>query len=180
MTAALVTGLLAGYGIAVPVGAVATYLVALTARTSLKTGANATLGVAAADGLHALIAVIGGSTLIPLIEPVMVPLRCVSAAVLVASAVRGGVTAIRRYRGQRAATPADETPVSPVRAYFGLLGMTMLNPSRWSVSPRWCSAAGARRISAASSSPCSCSPPSPRRPVGSFCSRAAEPSWAGS
>ncbi|MGV9573326.1 hypothetical protein ACWDRX_29400, partial [Streptomyces nigra] len=36
VTAALVAGLLAGYGIAVPVGAVATYLVSLTARTSLR------------------------------------------------------------------------------------------------------------------------------------------------
>lgn len=38
VTAALVAGLLAGYGIAVPVGAVATYLVSLTARTSLQIG----------------------------------------------------------------------------------------------------------------------------------------------
>ena len=34
MTAALVAGLLAGYGIAVPVGAVVTCLVSLTARTA--------------------------------------------------------------------------------------------------------------------------------------------------
>ncbi|MGW2900881.1 hypothetical protein ACWDAO_41550, partial [Streptomyces sp. NPDC001212] len=37
VSAALVAGLLAGYGIAVPVGAVATHLVTLTARTSLRT-----------------------------------------------------------------------------------------------------------------------------------------------
>jgi arginine exporter protein ArgO len=36
--AALVARLLAGYGIAMPVGAVAAYLVALTAQTSLRTG----------------------------------------------------------------------------------------------------------------------------------------------
>jgi hypothetical protein len=34
--AALVAGVFAGYGIAMPVGAVATYLVALTARTRLR------------------------------------------------------------------------------------------------------------------------------------------------
>ncbi len=65
MTAALVAGLLAGYGIAMPVGAIATYLVALTARTSLKLGAFAALGVATADGLYALIATVGGSALAP-------------------------------------------------------------------------------------------------------------------
>ena len=43
MIVALVAGLLAGYGIAIPVGAVATYLLTLTARTSLKVGACAAL-----------------------------------------------------------------------------------------------------------------------------------------
>jgi hypothetical protein len=52
--AALIAGLVAGYGIAMPVGAVATYLVALTARSSLKVGVFAALGVASADSLYAL------------------------------------------------------------------------------------------------------------------------------
>lgn len=64
VSGALVAGLLAGYGIAVPVGAVATYLVALTARTSLVTGVCAGLGVAAADGMYALVAEIGGAALL--------------------------------------------------------------------------------------------------------------------
>ena len=63
MAADLVAGLLAGYRIAMPVGAVAAYLVALTARTSLRTGVLAALGVATADGVDALIAVWGGAAL---------------------------------------------------------------------------------------------------------------------
>lgn len=128
VSAALLAGLLAGYGIAVPVGAVATYLVALTARTSLKTGACAALGVATADGLYALIAAIGGSALTPVIEPVLLPLRWASALVLVALAVRSGARAIARYRGRQTATLTDEAPISPARAYFALLGITMMNP----------------------------------------------------
>ena len=46
--AALLAGLLAGYGIAMPVGAVAAFLVALTARTSLRIGVLALRGGAAA------------------------------------------------------------------------------------------------------------------------------------
>ncbi|POX41247.1 lysine transporter LysE, partial [Streptomyces sp. Ru72] len=69
MTAALVAGLVAGYGIAVPVGAVGTYLVSLTARTSLRTGACAALGVATADGLYALVATAGGSALAASLQP---------------------------------------------------------------------------------------------------------------
>ncbi|MFG2355117.1 LysE family transporter [Streptomyces sp. NPDC048521] len=128
MSAALVAGLLAGYGIAVPVGAVATYLVALTARTSLKTGAFAALGVATADGLYALIAVIGGSALARAIEPVMHPLRGAAAVVLIALAVHGAVTAIIRHRRPQTATGTEEAPVGPARAYVGLWGITMMNP----------------------------------------------------
>lgn len=126
--AALVAGLLAGYGIAMPVGAVAAYLVALTARTSLRIGVFAALGIATADGFYALIAVFGGSALGPAIRPIVVPLRWASALVLVVLAVRGTVTAIGRYREHRISTSIDETPVSPARAYTGLLAITLMNP----------------------------------------------------
>ncbi|MGW7054325.1 LysE family transporter [Streptomyces sp. NPDC054887] len=129
MIAALVAGLLAGYGIAMPVGAVAAYLVSLTARTSLRIGACAALGVATADGLYALIAAVGGSTLSPVIQPVVVPLRWVSACVLVALAVRGGVRELGRYRERRTATRDDDGQVGAARAYLGLLGMTLMNPT---------------------------------------------------
>jgi len=125
VTAALVAGLVAGYGIAIPVGAVGTYLMALTARTSLRIGTAAALGVATADGLYALISTLGGSALAPLIQPVTGPLRWVSAAVLVALAIRGAVKALGSYR--RPAT-VDRDLADPVRAYAALLGITLLNP----------------------------------------------------
>ena len=129
MTAALVAGLIAGYGIAVPVGAVGTYLVSLTARTSLRTGACAALGVATADGLYALVATAGGSALAAALQPVLVPLRWAAALVLAALAVHGGVRAVRRYRSSQAAATADAVPPGPARAYLGLLGVTLLNPT---------------------------------------------------
>lgn len=129
MIAALVAGLLAGYGIAMPVGAVATYLVALTARTSLKIGAFAALGVATADGLYALIATVGGSALAPLIQPITVPLKWISALVLLGLAARGATTAITQYRRLQGSNRSARTPITPARAYVGLLGMTMLNPT---------------------------------------------------
>ncbi|MET8245154.1 LysE family transporter [Streptomyces sp. NPDC005202] len=129
MTAALVAGLLAGYGIAVPVGAVATYLVSLTARTSPRTGLCAALGVATADGLYALLATLGGSALAAALRPVLLPLRWVSALVLATLALRGAVTALRQYREHRLAIRPDPAPPSPARAYLGLLGITLLNPT---------------------------------------------------
>ncbi|GHE46866.1 lysine transporter LysE [Streptosporangium violaceochromogenes] len=128
MTAALVAGLLAGYGVAVPVGAIAAYLVALTARTSLKVGASAALGVATADGVYALVAALGGAALAHVVQPFMLPLRWASAFVLIGLAVRTGVTAVSRYRGRRMTTRTGEAPLSASRAYIGLLGITMMNP----------------------------------------------------
>jgi arginine exporter protein ArgO len=129
MTAALVAGLLAGYGIAVPVGAVGTYLVSLTARTSLRTGVCAALGVATADGLYALAATLGGTALAAALRPVLGPLRWVCVLVLLGLAVRGAVTAVREYRGHRLATRKAPAPPSPARAYMVLLGITLLNPT---------------------------------------------------
>ncbi|MFF4559908.1 LysE family transporter [Streptomyces sp. NPDC001435] len=129
MTTALVAGLLAGYGIAVPVGAVATYLVSLTARTSLRTGACAALGVASADGLYALAATVGGTALAGALRPVLGPLRWASALVLAALAVRGAVSALRHCREHRLTSRPDRPVPGPGRAYLGLLGITLLNPT---------------------------------------------------
>jgi arginine exporter protein ArgO len=129
VTAALVAGLLAGYGVALPVGAVGTYLVVLTARTSLRVGAAAALGVATADGLYALAAVLGGTALATGLEPIAGPLRIVSGLVLVAIAARTAIGALR----QRSATgPLAGAPVrvpSAGRTYASLVGITALNPT---------------------------------------------------
>lgn len=129
MTAALLAGLLAGYGIAVPVGAVGTYLVSLTARTTLRTGVCAALGVATADGLYALAAALGGSALASALRPALVPMRWVCVLVLLAPAAWGAAGAVRRYRGLRLAARPVAAPPSAARAYLSLLGITLLNPT---------------------------------------------------
>ncbi|MET9721783.1 LysE/ArgO family amino acid transporter [Streptomyces zaomyceticus] len=128
MTAVVVAGLLAGYGIAIPVGAVGAYLVAVTARAGWRTGAGAALGVATADGVYALLAVAGGSALVPLLAPVMDPLRWASAVVLVGLAVRAAYVALSAYRTGGLASRDDGTALTPGRAYLTFLGITILNP----------------------------------------------------
>jgi arginine exporter protein ArgO len=127
MTGALLAGLLAGYGIAMPVGAVGSYLVSLTARTSARVGAAGALGVASADGVYALIAVIGGAALTGLISRVAGPLRLVSAIVLLVLAARIAWTAIRDHRSGMPAATADGA-MTASRVYLSLLGITLLNP----------------------------------------------------
>lgn len=125
---ALVAGLLAGYGVAIPMGPIGVLIVGLTARTSLRVGAGAALGVAAADGLYALLAVLGGGALAGLIEPVATPLRWLAALVLAVLAVRTSLAAVRHYRDPVAAPRAGPGLGTPVRAFLGLLGLTALNP----------------------------------------------------
>jgi arginine exporter protein ArgO len=128
MRDALVSGLLAGYGVAIPVGAIAVLIIGLSARTSLRVGTGAALGVATADGIYAAVAVIAGTAIAGLIRPVATPMRIVAAVVLLLIAARTAVTAWRHYRdpARRVSTPALRT--AP-RAFAGLLGLTLLNPT---------------------------------------------------
>jgi arginine exporter protein ArgO len=128
VSGALVAGVLAGYGVAIPVGAIAALIMGLTARTSLRVGAAAAMGVATADGVFATAAVLGGAALARLVVPVATPLRWIAAAVLIALAARTAVTALRHHRDPAAARPSTGL-TTPARAYFGLLGLTLLNPA---------------------------------------------------
>ena len=105
MTGAFLAGVIAGYGVAVPVGAIAVLIAGLTARTSLRVGAAAGLGAATADGVYALIAVLGGAALAAAITPIATPLRWVAAGVLVLLAAHTARSALRGRKGA-AADPA--------------------------------------------------------------------------
>jgi arginine exporter protein ArgO len=123
----LVAGLLAGYGVAVPVGAIAPLLIGLAARSPLRSGVAAALGVATVDGAYALAAVLGGSALARAIQPIATPTRWVAAAVLIVLAIRTAVLAIRRHRIP--AARSMDRPVTAGRAYLMLVGLTALNPT---------------------------------------------------
>nr|MDT0659610.1 LysE family transporter [Micromonospora sp. DSM 115978] len=127
-TTAFLAGLIAGYGVAIPVGAIAILVMGLAARTSLRVGSAAALGVATADGLYAVLAVAGGAALAGEVEPIAGPLRWIAAVVLLGLAAWTAGTAWRRYGRPagpaRAATGLDR----PGRAFLGLTALTLLNP----------------------------------------------------
>jgi threonine/homoserine/homoserine lactone efflux protein len=123
LSGALLSGLLAGYGVAIPIGAIAPLLIGIAARSPLRTGIAAALGVATVDGGYALAAVLGGSALGRAIAPVATPTRWVAAAVLIVLAVRTALVAVRRTEA------AAVAPVTARRAYLVLVGLTALNPT---------------------------------------------------
>jgi arginine exporter protein ArgO len=125
MSAAFLSGVVAGYGVAVPVGAIGILIAGLSARTSLRVGAAAGLGAATADGIYALIAVVGGAAVAGVVAPIATPLRWAAAAVLLGMAVMTAWGALRK----RTAAARPERPATALRAYAGILGLTLLNPA---------------------------------------------------
>ncbi len=125
MITALLAGLVAGYGIALPVGAVAAYLITLGAAHGFRTAAAGGLGAATVDTAYALLAVVLGAVLAPVIMAVQTPLRWLSALVLVGVAVRMIIS------GLRAGPLGDQPPdaPSPRRAYVTVLAITAVNPA---------------------------------------------------
>ncbi|MEH0932920.1 LysE family transporter [Micromonospora sp. CPCC 205558] len=129
MTGAFLAGLVAGYGVAIPVGAIAILILGLSARTSFRVGAAAALAVATADGLYAAVAVLGGAGLADVIAPVSGPLRVVAAVVLLGLAGQGLWRTWSTHRSRRPpAERAGRGMGTPGRAYAALLGLTLLNP----------------------------------------------------
>lgn len=128
MQNAALSGFLAGYGIAVPVGAIAVVLISVSARTSWRTGAAAGLGAATVDGASALIAVAGGAGLARPARAAADPLHWAAATVLTILAVRTAVIAVRRYRSRACMAGSAAGLSTPLRAYTALIGLTALNP----------------------------------------------------
>ncbi|MGA5300559.1 LysE family transporter [Nucisporomicrobium flavum] len=121
---AFLAGVIAGYGVAVPVGAIAVLIAGLSARASLRVGAAAGLGAATADGIYAAIAVLGGAALTATIAPIATPLRWAAAGVLLLLAAHTAWSALTKP-----ATTRDTDRTTPAAAYLGILGLTLLNPA---------------------------------------------------
>jgi arginine exporter protein ArgO len=121
-------GALAGLAVAMPVGAVGSYLVGLGARERISVAAAAALGVASVDGGYAVIAALGGTGLQALLSAVSGWLEWLAAIALAAIAIRTVQLAFRRYRGSGTSLGRLEA-LTPARAYVSLVALTALNPA---------------------------------------------------
>lgn len=125
MLEVVVKGLVTGWAIAIPIGAVAALLVTLTARTSWRVGAAAGMGIATVDGVYAAAAVVSGAALAAVLEPIATELRIVSGLVLL---VIAALTAVHAWT-RRDAPVRDERVVRASSAYLLFLGITAVNPA---------------------------------------------------
>ncbi len=119
-------GVVAGYGIAIPVGAIAVLIVNTSMRCGFPCGASAGAGAATADLLYALVAATAGTAAARLLEPWATPIRIGSGLILLALAAHG-ILGIRRAN----TGPTGEVEVRRgelALTYGRFLGLTVINP----------------------------------------------------
>jgi threonine/homoserine/homoserine lactone efflux protein len=127
MLDAMLAGIVAGYGIAIPVGAIAVLIVDTGMRCGFRCAAFAGAGAATADLLYASVAVLGGAAVASALAGAQTPVRLVSASVLAAMAVAG-----LRKAGRAGSTVSSEGVVPDraelVRTYGKFVALTIVNP----------------------------------------------------
>jgi arginine exporter protein ArgO len=146
-------GLLAGWGVAIPLGAIGVMIVELGMRGGFRPAAAAAAGVATADLLYAAVAAAAGAAAATALAPHEHALRLVSAAVLAAfgayglraaaraghgAAVEAASAAARAGPAEPAPTAAHAAPAEPApgaapvgaahRVYARFLALTSINP----------------------------------------------------
>ncbi len=121
-------GVVTGLAVAMPLGAIGTYLIGLAARERAATAAAAALGVASVDGAYAILAAVGGAGLQALISGVSGWLTWIAAMTLIAVAIRTVQRAVRRYRGNNGIVDRLRG-LTPMRGYLSLAALTAVNPA---------------------------------------------------
>ena len=120
-------GVLAGYGIAIPVGAIAILIVDLGLRLGFWAGFAAGAGAATADLVYATLAALAGQALAARLMPYAGGLRLASAAVLVGLGAWGlwQMAKVRKSGTGSRAAPGEQRPLA---IYTRFVGLTLLNP----------------------------------------------------
>jgi arginine exporter protein ArgO len=123
---AFVEGAVAGYGIAIPLGAIGVLLVDTAMRRGFETAAAAATGAATADLLYALVAMLLGAAVASAVEPIQDTLTFVSTLVLLAIAA---YLVRNAFRARDRQTQPVVDAGGLLATYGRFLGLTILNPA---------------------------------------------------
>lgn len=118
-------GLLAGYGIAIPIGGIAILILDVSLRNGFRRGFFAGAGAASADFLGALAVAVAGGIVADALAPASGLLRSASGVALIAMGAWGF------WRARRPpAAPAIRTrdDGGDLRTYLQFIGLTIINP----------------------------------------------------
>jgi threonine/homoserine/homoserine lactone efflux protein len=125
--AAFWEGVLAGYGIAIPVGAIGILIVDISLRKGFVYGFAAGAGAATADLIYACLAVLAGAALAIALAPYATGLRLASGLVLL---ILGGygLWQVNKSKTTEQSITKDDQDRGRVLTYMRFLGLTLLNP----------------------------------------------------
>ena len=118
------TGLIAGFAIAMPPGAVTSLIVRIGLQRGFPSALAAGWGTATVDGVYCVVAVLAGAAVVPLLGAVDPPLRVVTGLVLVGLGLRGIVTS--RHEAPSAGSPDARDLIA---TYGRFIAITMVNPA---------------------------------------------------
>jgi threonine/homoserine/homoserine lactone efflux protein len=117
--------MVAGYGIAVPVGPIAILVIDTALRGGFRPGSMAAAGAASADFIYAGLAAVAGEVIAAALAPLMLALRIASAVVLLTIGGYG----LRRARVVKNREDGEPAQIrGGIRTYAQFLGLTLLNP----------------------------------------------------
>lgn len=124
MWSSFTAGAIAGYGIAIPVGAVTILIVNTSLRCGFRVGLIAGAGAATVDLFYASIAMLAGAAIVVVLEPVAFELRLLSGLLLLALALYG------LWRGLNPPKTGAEVigGCKPMRTYWQFTLITLVNP----------------------------------------------------
>ncbi|HEY8758672.1 MAG TPA: LysE family transporter [Candidatus Limnocylindria bacterium] len=119
-----ITGLIAGFAIAMPPGAVTSLIVRIGLQRGFRSALAAGWGTATVDGVYCVVAVLAGAAIVPLLGAIDPPLRVVTGLVLVGLGLRG-------ILGARREAPSAGSPDARDLAatYVRFIAITMVNPA---------------------------------------------------
>lgn len=118
-------GLIAGYGIAIPLGAVSILIVNTALDHGFRKGFAAGAGTATVDLLCAALAVFAGAAAVAIISPYSNPLRLASGLALIAMGAYGIMRCRGRAREREVSRPPADGDLS---TYAKFVALTLLNP----------------------------------------------------
>jgi len=122
---ALLEGLIAGFGIAIPLGAVSILIVSIALEKGFGLGFVAGVGAATVDALCATLAVFAGAAVAALISPYSFWLQVASGLALVAM---GGFGLLHLRNVRMEEGPQEDGKVEVLKVYTKLVLVTLVNP----------------------------------------------------
>ncbi len=117
-------GLIAGYGIAIPVGPVGILIVEVGIRRGFRFAFFAGLGAASADLIYASLAALAGTFLVEYLKPFSFVIQYVSGSLLITI----GVWMFYQERRTGRSLHRSDASTGCLRTYVTFFGLTLLNP----------------------------------------------------